>query len=91
MENGEKRLLNDYELRKLGRETFEKMDDETKKLVIDIMFATVSLINSFTPDNPFFLYEAVGWKVFEWEMLGHLKNNEVWHIDDKCWKIADEK
>lgn len=84
-----KKPLNDFELRKLGREELEKMDDATKELVSSIIYATIDVVNSMNPDNPFFFYEAVAWKVLKWEILGHLKNNEVWHVEDKCWKIVN--
>lgn len=81
----EEKLLSEYELRNLGEETYKNMDEETKKLVNNIMFSTIDLINSYNPDNPIFFYEDVAWRLFRWEMLGHMKNKEGWHVEDKHW------
>ncbi len=84
-ENQKKQLMNEFELREIGKKAYEEMDEQTKSLVSKVMFSTIDMINSFNPDSPFFFYEAVAWRLFREEMLGHLKNNDDWHVEDKCW------
>lgn len=91
MQKGEKKLLTTLEYRRLGEETYEAMDEATRKIVDDTMYATIHLINSYDPEHPTFFYEAVAWRMFKWEMLGHMKNGEGWHVEDKCWTFIDEQ
>lgn len=68
-----------------GKDYYNSLAEDEQKLIDDIMLTTMCMCSELT-NVPCVFFERVAYKIFKYEMLTHLLDNEYYFDKDKQWK-----
>ena len=76
--------------RKESKKYFDVLSKEQQDLINKVMHTTMDMCSELIDENIVFP-EAVAYKVFKWEMLSHMMDNEYYDFKNKTWKKLNDK
>ena len=68
-----------------GGKYYKSLPEEEQNLIYNVMVTTIDMCNSLSND-PVIFTEAMAYRAFRNEMIGHMLNKEWYDPKDKCWK-----
>ena len=79
--------MSKIDLKIKGAEYYKSLDDDTRRLIDNVMFTTVDICNelNYEDNHPILFYEAAALCACRWEMLGHMLNNEYYDENLDKW------